>query len=98
MRLVLSDLYYIRIFTDAIKSELLTLIFQDIVRTLPSDIDRMWAHAKLLLLYYKANALTNWEWYPLPPLSTYHTYPTLLQSPLILYPFAKMYKKWGMFY
>ena len=57
-------------FHDAIESELLTLTFQ-------SDIVRIWAHIKLSPFYYKANALTNWDWHPSPQLFIYHTYATL---------------------
>ena len=57
MRLpLLRDLDFISIFIDAIKSELLTLTFQ-------SDIVKIWAHIKLSPFYYKANALTNWNWH-----------------------------------
>ena len=48
------DLYFICIFIDAIKSELLTFIFQ-------SDIVRIWAHIKISLFCYKSNGLTNWH-------------------------------------
>ena len=79
MRLVLfRDLHFIRIFIDAIKSELLTL-------TIQSEIVRIWAHIKLSPSYYKANALTNWDWHYLSITPT-QPYP---YSPLILYPFAK---------
>ena len=77
-------------FIDAIKLELLTLTFQ-------SDIVRIWAHIKLSSFNYKANALTNWNWHLQPPLSIYNIYPSLHIAITILYPFAKMYKKWLMF-
>ena len=58
MRLVLlRDLHFIGILIDTIKSELFTFTFQ-------SDIVRIWAHIKLLLFYYKTNALTSSEWHP----------------------------------
>ena len=61
MKLVLLRyLHFIGIFMNPIKSELLILTFQ-------SDVVRLWAHIKLSLFYYKANALTNWDLHPYPP-------------------------------
>ena len=58
MTLVLfRDLHFIWISIDANKWELLILSFQ-------SDIVRIWAHIKLLPLYYKTNALINWDLRP----------------------------------
>ena len=71
----LRYLHFICIFMNAIKSELMILTFQ-------SDVGRLWAHIKLSPFYYKANALTNWDLHPYPPLSIYHTYPVL---PLAIY-------------
>ena len=67
---LLRYLHFICIFIDAIKSELLTLTFQ-------SDIVRIWVHIKLSPFYCKANALTNWNLHPYPPLSICHIYPAL---------------------
>ena len=50
--ILLRYLHFICIFMDAIKSELLTLIFK-------SDIVRIWVHIKLSPIYYKANALIS---------------------------------------
>ena len=55
MRLVLlKNLHFIYILIGAIKSELLTLIFQ-------SDIVRIWARIKLSPFYYEMNAIPNWD-------------------------------------
>ena len=71
MRLVLlRDLHFVRIFIDAIKSELSILTFQ-------SSIVRIWAHMKPSPFCYKTNALTDWDWHPKLSLSIYYTYPTL---------------------
>ena len=57
MRLALHrDLNFIRIFIDVIKSESLTLIFQN-------NIVRIWAYIKLSPFYYKANTLIYREWH-----------------------------------
>ena len=49
---LLRDLYFICIFIDTTRSELLNFIFQ-------SDIMKIWAHIKLSLFYYKANGLNQ---------------------------------------
>ena len=49
---LIRDLHFI--FIDAIRSKLLTFIFQ-------SDIVRIWAHIELSSFYYKSNGLTNWH-------------------------------------
>ena len=65
--ILLRYLHFICIFMDAIKSELLTLIFK-------SDIVRIWVHIKLSPIYYKANALTNRDLHPYPPTTVYLSY------------------------
>ena len=47
-------------------------IFMDANKTFQSDIVRIWVHIKLSPFYYKANALTNWDLHPYPPLSISH--------------------------
>ena len=49
---LLRDLYFICIFIDTTRSELLNFIFQ-------SDIMKIWAHIKLSPFYYKANGLNQ---------------------------------------
>ena len=53
---LLKDLHFVWIFIDAIKSELLTLIFE-------SNIVGIWTRIKLSPFYYKVHALTNWDWH-----------------------------------
>ena len=82
MRLhLLKDLYFISIFIDAIKSELLTYTFQ-------SDIVRIWAHIKLSAFLLQSERVNQLK---LTPLAT-TVYLSHLPNPTHRYQLSSMYK------
>ena len=89
---LLRYLHFICIFIDAVMSELLTLTFQ-------SDIVKIWTHIKLSPPSIEKRTPKPSEIYTLRHhcLSITDIQPSL-QTPFILYPFAKICKKWRMCY